>query len=398
MQIAYILNSYPQPSHSFIRREIRALEAAGHAVTRVAMRAGNTPLVEAQDVEEAAATTYVLRAGPWALLVSLLQCLAADPRRFLSALRLAVHCGRSSEVGTLKHLIYLAEAAHVAKLCRASGVCHAHAHFGTNAAAVAMLCNALGGPAYSFTVHGPEEYDAPRALSLGTKVAHSKFTVAITSFGRSQLARWAGPDHWHRIEVVHCGIDRTRFPEPLPLPAGPLRFVAIGRLVEQKGQLLALDAMAGLIETSPDAHLTLIGDGEMRAEIEARISAKGLERNVTLTGWVDEARILQELQHAHALLMPSFAEGLPMVIMEAMAAGRLVIATYIAGIPELVREGETGLLVPAGDAHALTDAMQRLAAMSDDDRSRLATAARTRVIDRHDVTREAAKLARLIAR
>ncbi|QUJ75217.1 glycosyltransferase family 4 protein [Sulfitobacter albidus] len=398
MQIAYILNSYPQPSHSFIRREIRALEAAGHGVTRIAMRPGDTPLVDTQDVEEAAATSYVLRAGAWALLISLVQVVAAGPGRFLAALRLAITCGRRSEVGTLKHLIYLVEAVHVAKLCRAAGATHAHAHFGTNAAAVAMLCEALSGPAYSFTVHGPEEYDAPRALSLGTKVARSKFTVAITSYGRSQLARWAGPDHWHRIKVVHCGVDRARFPDPLPLPDGPPRFVAIGRFVEQKGQLMALDALAGLVKTHPQAHLTLIGDGEMRGEIEARIADLELHTNVTLTGWVDEARILQELQSAHALLMPSFAEGLPMVIMEAMAAGRLVIATYIAGIPELVQEGETGLLVPAGDAAALTHAMQRLADLPADTSARMAAKARTRVLARHDAATEAAKLADLIAR
>lgn len=397
MNIAYILNSYPQPSHSFIRREIRALEAQGHTVTRLAMRAGDAPLVDAQDLEEAAATQYVLKAGAVTLLRALVQVSLAAPARFLSALKLTVSCGRRAEVGVLKHLIYLLEAAYVVQVCKAAGATHAHAHFGTNAAAVAMLAQALGGPAYSFTVHGPEEYDAPRALSLGTKVARSKFTVAITSYGRSQLSRWAGPDHWDQIKVVHCGIDRSRFPEPHPLPSGPPRFVAIGRFVEQKGQLLALEAMAGLITTHKDAHLTLIGDGEMRAQIEARISALGLQNNITLTGWVDEARILQELQNAHALLMPSFAEGLPMVIMEAMAAGRLVIATYIAGTPELVQPARTGWMVPAGDADALTQAMREMAETPPEALSAMAQTARARVLERHDADTEAAKLATFIA-
>ncbi|MEQ6248523.1 glycosyltransferase family 4 protein [Sulfitobacter sp. HNIBRBA3233] len=398
MNLAYILNSYPQPSHSFIRREIRSLERQGHSVTRLAMRAGDAPLVDTQDVEEAAATTYVLKAGGLALLRSVVQRLSADPRGFGKALGLALSCGKRSEAGIVKHLIYLAEAAHVAQICAAAGVTHAHAHFGTNAAAVAMLCNALGGPSYSFTVHGPEEYDAPRALSLGEKVTRSKFTVAISSFGRSQLARWAGPAHWDRIEVVHCGIDPARFPDPSPLPEGPPRFVAIGRFVEQKGQLIALDALEALNRAVPGAHLTLIGDGEMRPEIEARIDALGLTAQVTLTGWVDEARILEELGAAHALLMPSFAEGLPMVIMEAMAAGRLVIATYIAGIPELVQTGETGWLVPAGDAAALATAMQELADLAPARRDEMAKAARARALARHDIDREAAKLAALMAR
>ncbi|KIN69059.1 glycosyltransferase [Sulfitobacter donghicola] len=396
MNIAYILNSYPQPSHSFIRREIRALEAQGHSVTRLAMRAGNAPLVDAQDLEEAAATHYVLRAGALNLLRATLGNLTASPKRFLNAARLAIRCGRRSEVGVIKHLIYLVEAAYAAQVCTAGEITHAHAHFGTNASTVAMLCHALGGPEYSFTVHGPEEYDAPRALSLGEKIARSKFTVAITSYGRSQLSRWAGPTHWGKIKVVHCGIEPSHFPQPLPLPSGALRFVAIGRFVEQKGQLLALDALAKLNETTKGAHLTLIGDGEMRPEIEARIATLGLSDQVTLTGWVDEARILQELQNAHALLMPSFAEGLPMVIMEAMAAGRLVIATYIAGIPELVKTGETGWLVPAGDADALADAMQAMAQTPQEAREAMAQASRERVLSRHDVALEAEKLAQHI--
>ncbi|MEQ6204080.1 glycosyltransferase [Sulfitobacter sp. HNIBRBA2951] len=393
MHIGYILNSYPQPSHSFIRREICALEAQGHTVTRIAMRAGDAPLVDAQDIEEAAATEYVLRSGAVALLAAFGRALITRFARVFAGVSLAVSCGRRSEVGVIKHLIYLVEAAFVVQRCDALGVEHVHAHFGTNAATVAMLSNAVGGPSYSFTVHGPEEYDAPRALSLGTKVARSKFTVAITSYGRSQLSRWAGPDHWDKIKVVHCGIDPSKFPAPTPLPDGPPRFVAIGRFVEQKGQLLALDAMAALIETHPEAHLTLIGDGEMRPEIEARIAALNLTRSVTLTGWVDEARILSELNAAHALLMPSFAEGLPMVIMEAMAAGRLVVATYIAGTPELVQQGKTGWIVPAGDAGALADAMQELAETDPDVRDAMATAARARVLARHDASVEAAKLA-----
>lgn len=397
MTIAYILNSYPQPSHSFIRREIRALEAQGHGVTRLAMRAGDAPLVDRQDLEEAAVTQYVLRAGAMALLKAAALNFSLAPRRFGAAVALACRCGRRSEVGVLKHLIYLAEAAYVAKVCEAAEATHAHAHFGTNAAAVAMLSHAIGGPEYSFTVHGPEEFDAPRALSLGEKIARSKFTVAITSYGRSQLSRWAGPAHWDRIKVVHCGVDTARFPAPLPLPEGGPHFVAIGRFVEQKGQLLALDAMAELVKIHPNAHLTLIGDGEMRREIEDRICDLNLSDNITLTGWLDEARILTELQGAHALLMPSFAEGLPMVIMEAMAAGRPVIATYIAGIPELVQEGTTGWLVPAGDAGALAAAMADLADTPPERLTEMAEAGRARVLTRHDVQTEAAKLAALIA-
>jgi glycosyltransferase involved in cell wall biosynthesis len=393
LNIAYILNSYPQPSHSFIRREIRALEAQGHTVTRLAMRAGDAPLVDMQDLEEAATTQYVLQAGAMTLLHALFASVLHDPKQFFSALKLAINCGRRSESGVIKHLIYLVEAAHALQVCAAANVTHAHAHFGTNATAVAMLCHELGGPEYSFTVHGPEEYDAPRALSLGEKIARSKFTVAITSYGRSQLSRWAKPSHWDKIKVVHCGIEPAHFPAPLPLPKDGARFVSIGRFVEQKGQLLALDALALLIKTHGDAHLTLIGDGEMRPQIEGRIATLGLENHITLTGWLDEAQILSELQDAHALLMPSFAEGLPMVIMEAMAAGRLVIATYIAGIPELVQQGKTGWLVPAGDPDALANAMADMAQTNPETLNEMVQASRERVLQRHDVAIEADKMA-----
>jgi len=199
-----------------------------------------------------------------ALGKAMVRQLVRTPGAWVKALRLALACGARSEVGRIKHLIYLGEACHVLQRCAALGVDHAHAHFGTNAAAVAMLARVMGGAKYSFTVHGPEEFDSPRALSLGDKIAHSDFTVAISQFGRSQLCRWAAFEHWDKINVVHCGIEPSHFPEAAPMPGGPLRLVSIGRFVEQKGQLALVKAMAQLKATHPQVHLTLIGDGEMR--------------------------------------------------------------------------------------------------------------------------------------
>ncbi len=394
MKIAYVLNTYPQPSQSFIRREIRALEAQGHEVLRFAMRTANVPLVDAQDRAEQDKTEYVLAEGKAALARALGRAAKRNVTEFREALTEAMAMGGVSEVGGIRHLIYLAEAAFVAERCQAEGVTHTHAHFGTNAATVAMLAHLLGGPKFSFTVHGPEEFDAPRALSLGRKVAHADFAVAISQFGRSQLCRWADPADWERIKVVHCGIEPAKFADPAPLPKGQRRFVAIGRLVEQKGQLALIRAMA---RTEQPVHLTLIGDGEMRSQIEDLIAELALEDRVTLTGWVDEARIKAELDAAHALVMPSFAEGLPMVVMEAMAAARPVVATYIAGTPELVIDGKTGWLVPAGDVDALAAAMDLVAKAPIAKLTRMGDAARQRVFDRHDVATEAAKLAAYIA-
>ena len=394
VKIAYILNTYPQPSHSFIRREIHALEAAGHDVLRYAMRAPDGTLVDPQDQAERDKSEYVLAEGVSVLTKSVWHMLRKDASAFWDALQATWKMGRASEVGLARHLMYLAEACYVADRCGVENVTHAHAHFGTNAAAVVMLAHLLGGPQYSFTVHGPEEFDSPRALSLDLKMHHAAFTVAISNFGRSQLCRWAASPDWDRIGVVHCGIEPDRFAQTIPLTSGPRRLVAIGRFVEQKGQLALVDAMAQV--ENKDVHLTLIGDGEMRGQIEALIAKHKLHDRITLTGWLDEIGVRAELDAAHALIMPSFAEGLPMVVMEAMAAARPVIATYIAGTPELVQDGKTGWMVPAGDVPALARTIDAFTKTPLAKLSKMGETGRVRVFERHDVQIEAARLATLM--
>ncbi|MEW2912729.1 glycosyltransferase [Leisingera sp. JC11] len=393
MKIAYILNTYPQPSHSFIRRELQALERQGVEVLRLAMRPSGAALADPGDQAEAARTEYVLQAGAVRLLAALAIEVLAAPRRFAQALALAVKLAQASDKGVMRHLIYLGEAAQVKQRCAAEGVQHMHAHFGTNSAAVAMLAHVLGGPAYSFTVHGPEEFDAPRSLSLEEKISRADFTVAVSSFGKSQLSRWAPFGKWDSLKVVHCGIEPERFADPGPLPQGPLRLAAIGRFVEQKGQMVLVRAMAQLVQHIPDLHLALIGDGEMRPELERAIAEQGLQRNITLTGWLAEEGVREELARAHALVMPSFAEGLPMVVMEAMAAARPVIATYIAGTPELVLTGQTGWLVPAGDETALAETVLELSQTPQEQLAAMGRAGRARVLECHDSAKEAARLA-----
>jgi glycosyltransferase involved in cell wall biosynthesis len=396
MKIGYLVNTYPAPSHSFIRREIQALEKQGFEIHRFAMRDTRNSLVDPSDIDEYSKTEYVLHSSKLSLIAGAFKTMLTQPGDAAKALVQAISSGRKSDMGVLRHLIYFIEATHVAAQCKTRKIEHLHAHFGTNSAAVAMLAKILGGANYSFTVHGPEEFDKPKGIDLGQKIRHSQFTVAVSSFGRSQLSRWVDYDHWSKLHVVHCGIEPNLFAEPKPLPAGDIRMVAIGRLVEQKGQLLLIEALSSVVAAHPNLHLTLVGDGEMRGEIEAGIKSRGLEKNVTITGWVDEARVRQELADAHALIMPSFAEGLPMVIMEAMAAARPVVATYIAGIPELVQSGVNGWLVPAGDANSLADAMLQLGETSPDDLQAMGDANRARVLQRHDVDVEAKKLGELI--
>ena len=404
MHLAYLVNTYPRASHSFIRREIQALERQGLKIHRFAMRSDRAALVDAGDLQEDASTEHLLSAGAGRIFVRALGWMVLHPLASLQALRLALRCGASGAGaggvpgtgGRLRHLIYLTEAAYLARRCADLRISHLHAHFGTNSTTVAMLCAALGGPGYSFTVHGPEEFDAPLALSLPEKLSRARFAVAISSFGRSQLCRWTNPNHWPRLRIVHCGIEPSKFARILPIPPGGPHLVAIGRLAGQKGFHLLIEAMALAAPALPGLRLTLIGDGPLRAALEADILARGLQDRIHLTGWLDEQALRQHLTQATALVLPSFAEGLPMVLMEAMATSRPVIATAIAGVPELVTP-DSGWLVPAGDVQALADALASLAATPPAKLTEMGAAARTRVLVRHDVDIEARKLAALFA-
>lgn len=403
MKIAYLVNTYPRASHTFIRREIHALERRGFLVHRFAMRSERSSLVDPSDLAEDDKTEHVLHLGIIALASTALRWLFTHPSKSVTALTVALRCGKAGGGGSpgtggrLRHLIYLMEAAYIAQRCDALAVHHLHAHFGTNSATVAMLTYLLGGPCYSFTVHGPEEFDAPAALMLGEKMRHAAFVVAISSFGRSQLYRWAALDDWKKLHVVHCGIEPDKFAPPKAPPKGGPHLVAIGRLAEQKGFSLLIEAIALAAPNQPDLKLTLVGDGPMRAEIEGLIATNGLADRVRLAGWQDEVGVQRALAEAQALILPSFAEGLPMVVMEAMAAGRPVIATAIAGVPELVVPGETGWVVPAGDPIALAEAIAALAQTPQAQLVKMGKAARERVFERHDIDKEASRLAVLIS-
>ncbi len=398
MRIGYLINTYPRPSHSFIRREIAALENEGLEIHRFAMRGDGGALSDPADLAEHARTERVLEAGAARLLADLAGRGTASPAQFAAALRLARRRARAGEGSLARQLIYLAEGARVAGRARALGLAHVHAHFGTNSARVAAYARLLGGPRFSFTVHGPEEFDNPQALDLGGKLALAEFCVAVSSYGRSQLCRWAAPGDWDKIHVVHCGLDLARWAEPQPLPPGPFHMVAVGRFAEQKGFGLLIRAFALAWRRNPALRLSLVGDGELRPQVESLIAAEGMGNAVRLLGWQDEAGVRAAMDAAHALVTPSFAEGLPVVIMEAMACARPVIATYIAGIPELVRPGLEGWLVPAGDAAALAETMLQAAETAPEALAAMGARARARVTERHDIRESARRLAALFSR
>ncbi len=396
--VAYLINQYPKVSHTFIRREILALERSGITVQRLALRGWDAEVADEEDAREKARTRYVLQQGLLPLLLAFVARLIAVPSRFFAALALALRMSRRSDRSLSFHLIYLAEACRMLPWLRASGATHLHAHFGTNSAEVAMLAHELGGPPYSFTVHGPEEFDRPEFLGIGEKIRRSAFVVAISSFGRSQLYRCVEHAHWPKVEVVHCGLEPAFHAVATTDPPVVPRLVCVGRLCEQKGQMLLLEAAGRVIARGVSLELVFAGDGEMRPDLEALVTARGLGQHVRITGWVSGAQVRTEILAARALVLPSFAEGLPVVLMEAMSLRRPVISTSIAGIPELVRDGENGWLVPAGDVDALAAAIEDCLAAPADELAPMGAAAQQRVLARHSIDIEAAKLAALFAR
>lgn len=393
MKVAYLTTAYPAVSHTFIRRELLELERQLGSVERFSIRQTPHAVVDPEDQEEDRKTFRILSQslGRWALAV--LRQGVARPLPALRALRKCVTLAKQGHRGWMRHAAYYAEALLLVDEMSRRGVHHLHVHFGTNPAAVAQIARALGGPPYSFTVHGPDEFDAPLGFGLGDKLKDASFVAAISHYCAAQLRRWAPREHWNKIRVVRCGVSEDFFAKARPVDPASRTLVCVGRLTAQKGQLLLLEALADVVARGIDAELVLVGDGEMRPEVEEFIREHDLSARVRITGWADAARVQAELLAARALVLPSFAEGLPVVIMEAFALGRPVLSTYVAGIPELVRDGENGWLVPAGSREALADALAKVMLASPEELDAMGARGRDAVRQFHSVRREAAKLA-----
>jgi colanic acid/amylovoran biosynthesis glycosyltransferase len=393
--LAYLTSQYPKVSHSFIRREITALEKQGWQIFRLSIRGWDSELVEAEDIRERAQTTFVLHAGALALLVATLRQFFSSPRRFLQAAALAGRMMRTSDRPFIWHLIYLVEACWIVRALGSRGIRHIHAHFGTNPAEVAMLAQELAGISYSFTIHGTGECDQARYIHLDEKIRRAAFVVAVSSFGRAQIFRVVEQRYWDKVKVVHCGIDRTFADIDAVVPAETVRLVCVGRLSEEKGQLLLVKVAATLAKEGCKFQLVLVGDGELRRQIEQMIANNNLGNYVTITGYASASRVKEEILAARALILPSFSEGLPIVLIEAMVLGRPVISTYIAGIPELVIDGKTGWLVPAGSEEDLLGAIRKCLDTPKETLKAMGDLGRVRALERHDIDKQAEKLTNL---
>lgn len=397
MKIAYFVNQYPKVSHSFVRREILALEQLGYEVERYALRTNEEELVDPLDQSELSQTRYLLKESLPKIAGAVCKTVLTAPLSFGRTLTKAVKLGLRSDRGLILHIIYVLEACILLQWQKQAGIRHIHAHFGTNSTTVVMFAYLLGGTPYSFTVHGPEEFDKPEFIHLAEKIRHCRFVVAISSYGKSQLYRWIPAGEWPKVKIVRCGLDASFFDQKYIAPKNQTQLLCIGRLCEQKGQLLLIEAIHQLKNEGIKCKLILAGDGPMRAEIEAKIAAYQLKDSVEITGWISSERVKQLLTESVAMVLPSFAEGLPVVIMEALALSRPVVSTYVAGIPELVQHKKNGWLVPAGDIERLKIAIKELLSSSPEVLELLGQQGWRDVSALHNIDIEAKKLAGFIA-
>ena len=399
LTIGYLTSVYARVGDTFIRREVEQVRRLGHTVHTFSIRKPDPGELVTEEIRrEYAGTEYLLEAGAGTLALSGLRLAVLAPRKFLTAVWLVIRTVPPGiEKRWIRRIAYLLEAAYLADRLAAKHVQHLHNHIGENSALVSMLAAMFRGIPYSLTIHGPGEFDRPTLLALDEKIRRAAFVVAISEFTRSQLYRWADYGDWAKIHVLYVGVS-SMFLEhgPAPVPSTP-RLVNIGRITEQKGQAILIHAAASLRERGHDFELVIVGDGPMRGRIEQLIDEFGLRGRVRITGYLSSQGVFQELLAARALVLPSFAEGLPVVFFEALALGRPVISTYIAAHPELIEPGVNGWLVPAGAVEPLVDAMAEALTVGSAELERMGRTGAAQVAERHNIDTEAKKLAALFA-
>lgn len=395
-KVAYIAGEYPLVSLTFIQREIEALRGHGVQVVTCSMRRTPTSQHKGPAEKEAAATTfYVLDAlkKPTTFLAAQKQMFTRTGAYF-SALKLAWKTRSPGVKSALYQMIYFAEATVLARHLEANSITHMHNHFTTGSATVAMLTSTLTGIPYSFMLHGPADLFEPFRWRLDEKTARAKFVATISHFARSQLMFFSDPAHWDKIHIIHCGVDPDRYVnDGTARKDGKLRALFVGRFAPVKGLRLLIEAMLALKDDLPELELVLVGNGEDRKMIED--AARPLGDRVRFTGYLSQDEVAAEMKAADFFVLPSFAEGVPVVLMEAFASGKPVIATNVAGVSELVENGTSGYLVPPGDVESLASAMRTLAEVPD--RAVLGARGREKVLDAFDITTEAARLATLLS-
>lgn len=399
MNIAYLTSVYARASDTFIRNEVIELRQRGHTVRTFSIRRDGADGKVSEEVRrEQASTTYILEQAPWHLLLALAQMCVLRPAAMWRASALAWRTRTLGVKGTLLQMAYLVEAAFLARELQRAKIEILHNHIAENSANVAMLASLISGVPYSMTVHGPGIFYHPRQWALGEKIARAAFTATITEFCKSQCMLFSDAAHWSKLNVVRCAVGPDfRVDKLAAIPEQP-RLVFVGRLCAEKGLGILVEAAARLAASGVQFELALIGDGPLRPDVEQVIQARGLQGAITLLGWRSSEGVRREVEASRALVLPSFAEGLPVVIMEALALGRPVISTQIAGIPELVVHGQNGWLVPAGSVDALVTALREAVLSPVGAIEAMGQAGANRVGQLHNFSQEMDKLEGLLKR
>jgi glycosyltransferase involved in cell wall biosynthesis len=410
MRIAYVVPAYPPlASQPFVVNEMVEVQEAGHTLVIVPLYPGGAEATEHGTfarLRPAAVLPTALWDGRSCLLA--LWVLVRHPRRVVGTL-LGLHAAAGRHLfAHLRLAAVTPKALASAWRLRRAGVERIHAHFATQTADCAAVAASVSGIPFSFTAHAYDIYSrVPRLrnATLGWKLRHAVQVIAVNDFGADYLRRHLPAEDAGRVQTVYVGIPmelfRTHPPPPSPRE-GTLRLLSVARFVSKKGLDTLLDAAALLRRRGVTFTLRVFGDGPLRSALEAQLTRLGLESLVALGGAISQERVAREMQACHAFVLPcrqdpsGDMDGIPTVFMEAMATGRPVVSCPVSGIPELVRDGETGLLVPPNDAEALASAIARLA-MDDALRLRLGAHGRKLVERQHDQRLNARRLIELIA-
>ncbi|NJN46636.1 MAG: glycosyltransferase family 4 protein [Candidatus Competibacteraceae bacterium] len=398
--LAYLVSQYPRISETFILREVRALRDLGITIQVASVNEPDRPAerLTAIEREEHAKTYYLKRHGIVGALRANLLTLVSQPMQYWRVMGFAWRLGGWDFRKCVYGLFYFIEAVMVGQWMRSRQLRHLHVHFATPASTVGLIASRLFQLGLSITVHGPDEfYDAP-GYRLAEKIRGASFICCIGQYARSQLMKLSEPADWSKFEITPLGVDPTVFtPRPFnPNPELP-EIICVGRLVPAKGQHILLAAIDQLAREGRQLKLRLVGDGPDRTALEQDVQVRQLDRYVTLEGAVNQDRIRELYSRADVFVLASFAEGIPVVLMEAMAMEIPCVATFITGIPELIRDGEEGLLVAPSDAEGLAKAIARL--LDDAElRRRLGVAGRQKVLSHYHLQRNIERLAAIFQR
>ena len=395
--ITYVVSQYPAISHTFILGEVNGIKAQGINVKVASINTTDRPFEQLTDDEKIAYndTLFVKQALFKKLPYYLLLTLFTYPRGFFSSLWDTLKACLRNPTSTVQKTAYWLEAMVVADLAKKQGSQHLHAHFSTQGCTVAMLAAQIMDIDFSFTVHGPDEFYHVGEQQLEKKFAAAKFIICISDFAKSQVMKYTAFTEWDKLHINYLGVNTTQF-SPSPeihnneIPV----LLCVGRLVNAKGQGVLLQAAKTLIDRGVNFTLLIVGDGPDRIDLEKFAMTHQLTQHVNFMGKVNHDQIQPLQQKADVFVLPSFAEGIPIVLMEAMACGTPCVTTHITGIPELFTHDHDGLLVRPGNANMLADVLERLITQTDT-RDRLKVAALDTVRDKWCIHQSNQRLAKL---